>query len=107
MFKALSLLQSTQMTERLMKTTVLTACIIFTLGFSELLSAATATGNLAISVVVLSRCVIKFVRVGVAPQSKCDDGTTATLKVSSEVSNSAVIRGDERGEEKPVVTLTY
>ena len=95
------------MAHRLTKIAVFTACVIFSVGFSGLISAATATGNLVISVVVLSRCVIKFVQSGVVPQSKCDDGTTATLKVSPGVSNNTATRGDEEVAAKPVLTLTY
>jgi hypothetical protein len=67
------------MTERLIKLVVMFTTIVCALCFSEVLIAATSTGSLAVSAIVLSRCVIWFSIGGVAPRSTCDDGMKAVV----------------------------
>lgn len=98
------------MTERFIKITVLFITIACALCFSEVLIAATSTGSLAISAIVLSRCIIRFSMGGVAPQSTCDDGMKAavTIEASSEgMQPKLQINNADAADTKSVVTLTY
>ena len=98
------------MAERLIKMIVLFLSVACALGFSEVLIAATSTGSVAVSAIVLSRCVIRFSMGGVAPQSTCDDGTKALVTIESapaQANRPAPSKNPESGEAGSVVTLTY
>lgn len=98
------------MTERLIKILVLIMAIACALCFSEILIAATSTGSLAISAIVLSRCAIRFSIGGVAPQSTCDAGMKGVVTIEPPIQ-----KADPRpptgnagpAEAGSVITITY
>ena len=98
------------MTERLIKITVMFVTIACALCFSEVLIAATSTGSLAVSAIVLSRCMIRFSIGGVAPQSTCDDGmkpAVTTESIASKVNSKAQSKKIDSDESGTLITFTY
>lgn len=98
------------MTQRLLKTLVLFVTVACALCFSEMLIAATSTGSLAISAMVLSRCVIRFSIGGVAPQSTCDAGMKGVVTIEpsvQKVTPRPQTGNAESAETGSVITLTY
>ncbi|WP_157739268.1 hypothetical protein [Herbaspirillum sp. meg3] len=98
------------MTERLIKIVVMFTTIVCALCFSEVLIAATSTGNLAVSAIVLSRCMIRFSIGGVAPQSTCDDGMkvmVATESIAPKVNAKAPSKKTESEDSGTLITFTY
>lgn len=78
-----------------------------------LVSAATSTGNLAVSVVVLSRCVVQYASTPLGARSLCSDSTAPTYAVTSSVPGNGSSQGtvsaipaDAQAGVR-TVTLTY
>lgn len=98
------------MTERLIKIAVMFVTITCALCFSEVLIAATSTGSLAVSAIVLSRCLIRFSIGGVAPQSTCDDGMKPVLTtepIASKVNSKPPGKKTDSDESGTLITFTY
>lgn len=98
------------MTERLIKIAVMFVTIACALCSSEILIAATSTGSMAVSAIVLSRCMIRFSIGGVVPQSICDDGmkaVVATEAIALEVNSKAPSKKIDSEESGTLITFTY
>jgi hypothetical protein len=98
------------MTERPIKIAVMFVTIACALCFSEVLIAATSTGNLAVSAIVLSRCMIRFSIGGVVPQSICDDGMKPVIAAESVVPKANSKTQGKRTdpyESGTLITFTY
>jgi hypothetical protein len=76
-----------------------------------LVSAATSTGNLAVSVVVLSRCIVQYVGTPLRASSVCSDSTAPTYTVTPPVPgntrNQNAVSTVSSDAQAGTVTLTY
>ena len=98
------------MMQRLVKTVLLIVAVLCALCFSKVLMAATSTGSLAVSAVVLSHCVIRFSRTAMAAQSTCDDGMKAITTIEPYSQNTRLTpskRSTGPSETGTIITLTY
>lgn len=96
--------------DRFLKISVQFLVVASALCFSDLLIAATSTGNLAVSAIVLARCVIRVSKAGMVPQSTCDDGMKAvtTIEPYSQTTNPAAFdRAIKSSGAGSIITLTY
>ena len=91
---------------RLGKSAVMLALITGTCAGAGALFAANATGNLAMSAVVLSRCAIRFPMLGARAESECSDGMIATRSVSRQDMPGVTSLASNDGDIA-TVTLTY
>lgn len=96
--------------DRFLKIGVRLLIVASALCFSDLVIAATATGGLSVSAIVLSRCVIRVSRADMVPQSTCDDGMKAVITIEpySQNTNLATFdRSEKSTRTRSIVTLTY
>jgi hypothetical protein len=109
---------------RLRKLVQLLSLLIIALAIflvTGLVSAATATGELGISVVVLSRCIVQYVNSTLKASSLCSDSTAPTYTVASQAAldgsrqasinqtpnQPAIVAAPVRIPDGSTVTLTY